>query len=67
LSICPSTHRRSEQPGSGHRPDDRAINQHVGIDSNERRQQSTDALVGAITALDAVADEVQADLAERFT
>lgn len=44
----------------------RAINQHIGIDSNERRQPSTDALEGAMTALDAVADKVQADLAERL-
>ncbi len=45
----------------------RAVNEHIGIDSNERREQSTEALEQAIGALDAVADDVQADLEERLT
>jgi hypothetical protein len=36
--------------GSCARAVSRAINEHIGIDSNERREQSTDALEGAIAA-----------------
>jgi len=44
----------------------RAVNAHVGIDSNERREQSTEALEQAIDLIDTTADEVQADLEERL-
>jgi DNA repair protein RadD len=44
----------------------RAVNAHIGIDSNERREQSTEALEQAIDAIDTVADTVQAELAERL-
>ena len=44
----------------------RAVNRRIGIESNERRDQSTEALERAIDALDTVADEVQANLAERL-
>jgi DNA repair protein RadD len=37
----------------------REVNQHIGIDSNERRDQSTDALEQAIQALEEIADQVQ--------
>jgi DNA repair protein RadD len=45
----------------------RAVNQHLGIESNERRDQDTQALERAIASLDEIADAVQADLAERLT
>lgn len=44
----------------------RAVNTYIGIESNERREQSTDALSHAIDAIDAAADTVQAELAERL-
>ncbi len=44
----------------------RAINGHIGIDSNERRDQSTEALEQAIGAIDEIADQVQAELAARL-
>ena len=44
----------------------RAVNAHIGIESNERREQSTEALEQAIDVIDTVADEVQADLQERL-
>lgn len=45
----------------------RAVNFHLGIENNERRDQNTDALQRAIDALDDVADRVQADIAQRLT
>lgn len=44
----------------------RAVNEHIGIGSNERRDQDTGALERAISVLDDVADLVQADLAGRL-
>ena len=44
----------------------RAVNEHLGIESNERRDQSIDALEQGITALDTIADRVEADLRERL-
>jgi superfamily II DNA or RNA helicase len=44
----------------------RGVNQHLGIENNERRDQDTEALERAIASLDEVADSVQADLAERL-
>lgn len=44
----------------------RAVNQHLGVESNERRDQNTEALEQAIASLDEIADAVQADLAERL-
>lgn len=44
----------------------RAVNQRLGIESSERRDQDTEALERAIAWLDEVADAVQADLAERL-
>jgi DNA repair protein RadD len=43
----------------------RAANAHLGIESNERRDQDTEALEGALAALDDIADQVEADLRER--
>lgn len=44
----------------------RAVNEHLGIESQERLNQSTEALERGITDLDAVADRVEADLRERL-
>jgi superfamily II DNA or RNA helicase len=44
----------------------RAVNAHLGIESNERRDQNTQALEGALGVLDDIADEVEADLRERL-
>ena len=44
----------------------RAVNRRIGIESNERRDQSTEALEQAIDVIDTVADEVQANLEERL-
>ena len=44
----------------------RAVNEHLGIESNARRDQSIDALEQGITALDDIADRVEADLRERL-
>lgn len=44
----------------------RAVNAHIGIDSNERREQSTEALEQAIDVIDTVADEVQVNLQGRL-
>jgi hypothetical protein len=44
----------------------RAVNAHIGIDSNERREQNTEALEQAIDSLEAIADQVQEDLAARL-
>lgn len=44
----------------------RAVNAHLGIENNERRDQNTDALEQAVTALDAIADSVQIEIAERL-
>jgi hypothetical protein len=43
----------------------RAVNQHIGIDSNERRDQSAEALEQAIDSIEEIADQVQEDLAVR--
>jgi hypothetical protein len=45
----------------------RAVNSRIGIESNERREQNTEALQQALDALDVVADQVQTDLAERLS
>jgi DNA repair protein RadD len=45
----------------------RAVNDHIGIDSNERRDQDTQALEQGIGSIDEIADHVQAELAERLT
>ncbi len=44
----------------------RAVNEHLGIESQERLNQSTEALERGIADLDAVADSVEADLRERL-
>lgn len=44
----------------------RAVNEHLGIESNERRDQSTEALEQGILALDDIADQLQHDLRERL-
>jgi DNA repair protein RadD len=44
----------------------RAVNDHLGIDSDERLHQSTDALERGIADLDTIADRVQADLRARL-
>jgi hypothetical protein len=44
----------------------RAVNDHLVIESNARRDQSIEALEQGITALDDVADGVEADLRERL-
>jgi DNA repair protein RadD len=44
----------------------RAVNQHLGIESNQRGDQSHETLERAIQDLDAVADDVEADLRERL-
>jgi DNA repair protein RadD len=44
----------------------RAVNRHLGIESNERRDQSMDALANAIDSIERIADEVEADLRERL-
>jgi superfamily II DNA or RNA helicase len=44
----------------------RAVNEHLGIESNERRDQSTEALEQGILAIDDVADTLQADLQARL-
>jgi DNA repair protein RadD len=44
----------------------RAVNAQIGIDSNERREQSTEALEQAIDVIDTVADEVQVNLQGRL-
>ena len=45
----------------------RAVNDHLGIESNERRDQNTEALERAIADLDDIADTVQQDLATRLS
>jgi DNA repair protein RadD len=44
----------------------RAVNDHLGIDSDDRLHQSTDALERGIADLDTIADRVQADLRARL-
>ncbi|MCA2293010.1 DEAD/DEAH box helicase family protein [Mycobacterium avium] len=44
----------------------RAVNLHLGIETNERRDQNAEALEQAIAVLDDIADRVQADIAERL-
>lgn len=44
----------------------RAVNEHIGIESNERRDQSIEALEGGLDALDEIADQVEADLREKL-
>ncbi len=44
----------------------RAVNQHLGIESEERRDQSPETLERGIQDLDAIADEVEADLRGRL-
>jgi superfamily II DNA or RNA helicase len=44
----------------------RAVNEHLGIESNERRDQDSEALERAINTLDDIADQVQAELHERL-
>jgi superfamily II DNA or RNA helicase len=43
-----------------------AVNQHLGIESNARRDQDSDALERGILALDDIADQVEADLREKL-
>jgi superfamily II DNA or RNA helicase len=43
-----------------------AVNEHLGIESNARRDQDTEALERGILALDDIADQVEADLRERL-
>lgn len=43
-----------------------AVNEHLGIESNARRDQDTEALERGILALDDIADKVEADLRERL-
>jgi DNA repair protein RadD len=43
-----------------------AVNEHLGIESEDRLNQSTEALERGIADLDAVADRVEADLRERL-
>ena len=45
---------------------ERGTNVPFGIDSNERREQSTEALEQAIDVIDPVADEVQVNLERRL-
>ncbi len=42
------------------------VNDHIGIESNERRDQSIEALENGIAALDDIADQVEANLRERL-
>jgi hypothetical protein len=44
----------------------RGVNDHIGIESNERRDQNIEALEYALEALDDIADQVEADLRERL-
>lgn len=44
----------------------RAVNEHIGIESNERRDQSSEALQCGLDALDHIADEVEASLREKL-
>lgn len=44
----------------------RAVNEHLGIESDERLDQSADALERGIAELDTVADGVEADLRKRL-
>jgi DNA repair protein RadD len=44
----------------------RVVNAHIGSESNERRNQDTEALERALASLDDVADQVQADLEARL-
>jgi len=44
----------------------RAVNAHLAIESNDRRDQNTEALEGALAVLDDSADRVEADLRERL-
>ena len=44
----------------------RAVNEHLGIDSDERLEQSTEALERGLTDLDGIADRVEAELRERL-
>jgi DNA repair protein RadD len=44
----------------------RAVNQNLGIESNQRRDQSPETLERAIQDLDTIADGVEADLRERL-
>jgi DNA repair protein RadD len=43
------------------------VNEHLKIDSNERRDQSIEALEQGIAAIDAIADQVEARLRERLS
>jgi superfamily II DNA or RNA helicase len=43
-----------------------AVNEHLGIDSNERRDQSIEALERGIASIDAIADEVESNIRERL-
>jgi DNA repair protein RadD len=44
----------------------RAVNAHLNIETNARRDQNTETLEGALAVLDEIADQVQADLHERL-
>jgi DNA repair protein RadD len=43
-----------------------AVNEYIGIESNARRDQDTEALERGILALDDIADQVEADLRQRL-
>jgi hypothetical protein len=45
----------------------RAVNTHIGIESNERRDQDIDALQRAVASLDDIADQVEAELRRRLS
>lgn len=44
----------------------RAVNAHLGVESNERRDQNTEALESALALLDEIADTVEEDLRSRL-
>jgi hypothetical protein len=74
LGHRPDGRRIAALGGTGHQNNlgavivmmNRVVNAQIGSESNERRNQDTEALERALASLDDVADQLQADLEARL-